>query len=114
MSPERWKRVQELAATALELQSAELLPYLEAQAGSDEQLVEDVLNLVRNTSDPDLTILKTGACAIGLDRVFASGPALQPDLVLCDRFAVTEFIDAGGMGEVYAAWDRELGCAVAL
>jgi Tol biopolymer transport system component/tRNA A-37 threonylcarbamoyl transferase component Bud32 len=114
MSPQRWKKVQELAAGALELEASEVSIYLHSQSGADESLVEDVLSLLRNSSSEDLSILKTGACALGFDRLFAPGPALAAGQVLCERFVVTQFIDAGGMGEVYSAWDRELGCAVAL
>ncbi len=41
-------------------------------------------------------------------------PALRPGQVLAERFEVHERIGVGGMGEVYAAFDRTLGKEVAL
>jgi formylglycine-generating enzyme required for sulfatase activity len=49
---------------------------------------------------------------LGLDGSFE--PAFGPGMVLVARYEVREFLGAGSMGEVYAAWDRKLGREVAL
>jgi formylglycine-generating enzyme required for sulfatase activity len=49
---------------------------------------------------------------LGLDESLE--PELRTGLVLVARYEVREFLGAGSMGEVYAAWDRKLGREVAL
>src|SRR5262245_55729680 len=76
---------------------------------------------VANDSDPTATATGThasapetqasserGAAGAGDDHTFAEG-----DLIAA-RYRVRRFIAAGGMGEVYAALDRELGMPIAV
>jgi len=39
---------------------------------------------------------------------------LEPGTVVAERFRIVRRLGSGGMGEVYEAWNQELGAAVAL
>jgi hypothetical protein len=55
------------------------------------------------------SFMNNPALAPGAECGAAPQRALQPGQVLNGRFAIEWCVDAGGMGEVYAASDRELG-----
>ena len=102
MTPERWQRVKELLAPALELDPAERAGYLDQACGNDPMLRTDVDRLLaaEQRAGPgflsDAVILKELTLELPQDSHAWVGRRLGP-------YQIVEEIGAGGMGEVYRA-----------
>jgi serine/threonine protein kinase len=95
VEPDRWKQVEDLYNAALTVESAKREEFLE-QASPDASIREEVLSLLRVTSDGE-TFLRQAAAALL--------PPEMPDLT-GQRFGdydLTSFIGRGSMGYVYRA-----------
>lgn len=114
MTAERWAEVKSIVAEALERPAPQRMEWLGTLAISDAAVAAEVRRLVLMAST-ETSILKsepstvTVTYAVGTTLlVYASGD------VLADRFEIQGFLGKGGMGEVYAALDRDVGELVAL
>lgn len=115
MNAERWKRFKEVCAAALELPADERDFFLTESCSGDYELLSQV-RLAVNASqksgfldDPDSffsSLLPSGTETPA--HVFATGS------IVARRFKVVRHIARGGMGEVYEAFDSQLGERVAL
>ncbi len=112
MDAERWQRVQQLFASALELEAGRRAAYLEEKCAEDSELRHEVLSLLEKAEvggDPVGEAVDRAATGV----LETAPPALEPGRRL-GRYTVVERLGAGGMGEVYVAEDRELQRRVAL
>jgi serine/threonine protein kinase/Tfp pilus assembly protein PilF len=109
MFTERWREIESLYHSACELKPEQRRAYLETACAGDEALRREVESLLAHddlaaafleTHDPDAT----GTTPVA--RIPA-GEQIGPYLVL-------EFLRAGGMGEVYKAFDIRLERTVAI
>lgn len=119
---ESWRRMWELFHRAVEAGPSERDALLEEACAGDQELRQEVARLLAShqTSaglldrpllfEPDLQ--GEGSAAGSEPKESALG--LQPGQVLAERFEIVRRIGLGGMGEVYAASDRELETTVAL
>jgi len=102
MDPERWQRVKQVLATALELDPTERQAYLNQTYAKDASLRDDVEPLVaasQNLGDEFLAasdLASVAASVLPIDETFWVGRRVGP-------YKVVEQIGAGGMGEVYRA-----------
>lgn len=104
MTPERWQKVKEILAAALELQPAHREGYLERACSNDLSLRQEVDSLLRANAQMRSTFLDVSV----LERVsLAQGCQLGPYIIVSP-------IGAGGMGEVYRAHDPRLSRDVAI
>ncbi len=102
MDPERWQRVKQVLATALELDPTERQVYLDQSYAEDASLRADLEPLVaqeRRLSDrfldgSDLAV--AAATLLPADEAYWVGRRVGP-------YKVVEQVGAGGMGEVYRA-----------
>ena len=111
MDEEQRARVDSLLEEALSRTDLERDAFLAEVLGEDQEVGREVSSLLRchEQAGPFLETPIRGFSGVGTDvSVFARGE------VVSDRFRIVELRDRGGMGEVYEAFDLELGERVAL
>ncbi len=103
MSPERWAQIREIFDEVLSLEPAERDPYVRRVCGEDAELRDEVMRLIADAAEQSTEV--------------AAPPQprrLGPGGTLSGRYRIERVIGRGGMGEVYAAVDSELGDRVAI
>jgi serine/threonine protein kinase/tetratricopeptide (TPR) repeat protein len=115
ISPETWQRVSSIFADLLEMEQPEREHHLREAAAGSERVEREVRRLLfehgragRFLETPALRDTGTGSEADEPAWVFALGD------VLSGRFHVVKLLGAGGMGEVYEAFDSQLRQDVAV
>ena len=115
LTPERWRQLKSLFERAQELEHAERLRFVREACGGDAVLENGLRSLLEH--DLAATSLLSGP-VISQQRIAeyisAGTRTFQNGEVIAGRFTIERFIAEGGMGEVYAAHDLDLGERVAL
>lgn len=106
MSAERWQRLRDAYDAASSAAPVDRQRLLEDLHASDPALARELRALLEADAAPD-HFLDTPIARL-------APPEFEPGAVLCDRFAIREQIGRGGMGEVWAAFDRHLNEEVAI
>jgi serine/threonine protein kinase/tetratricopeptide (TPR) repeat protein len=109
--PEQWKLAKALFERLLETEDAEAMLDGEPDAGVAALARRLLKNDQRATADGFLAEPNTLVRRL---RTFEDVPCFQPGQVLAGRFTVESALGAGGMGEVYLAYDARLEERVAL
>ena len=107
--PERWLRVVEIYESVIDLEGVEREARLVAACVGDSELRRDVESLI--AQDGRQSPLDSPAWIP--DNLLVPAPSLEPGASV-GPYVVKGVLGAGGMGEVYRAWDRKLGRSVAL
>lgn len=116
MSPERWEQVKKVFDAALSVPVWERDSAVKGLCEGDAQLAAEVCKLLA-ADERAGNFLQSPAVAVikplpGEDeispRIFRRGD------IVSNRFQILRFLNKGGMGEVYEAWDSELHDRVAL
>jgi len=116
MTAERWQRIKEITADALERPPAGRPAFVAGACAGDAEIAREVLRLLHESESTETEFLSTlpinvkGLLAQQVQRV----PCFSPGQVVAGRFRIVSFLNRGGMGEVYSAFDLELQEAVAL
>jgi Tfp pilus assembly protein PilF/tRNA A-37 threonylcarbamoyl transferase component Bud32 len=138
MTPERWKRIQELVQSAIERPAAERAAFLASACGDDAALKDEVGRLLLASGQTEGGMSSPAAALLagaGGDRTPATGTLGPRDAtpgspsgravgaatttfaageVVGERYRILRFIAQGGMGEVYEAEDLALHGRLAL
>ncbi len=103
MTPERWEKIKDVLANALELAPPERTGYLDKSCAGDDLLRHDVEALLQREQ-------KAGADFLSQTSLAATVAALLPEEKnpwigrRVGAYQIVEQIGAGGMGEVYRAY----------
>src|SRR5271154_900809 len=108
MSTEEWEKIKLLFDSALRLPIEKREDFLETACPESPDLRETVRSLLRNHEDRPSSFLEETVPAPPRPRVFADGQ------LVAGRFRIVRFINRGGMGEVYEAYDERLHEKLAL
>lgn len=116
MEPTRWKQIDALVDAALELPAEERAAFVLSQADGDAELHKQVTDLLNAHRESDSFLqdsaMKMVARAIAGDEPAPEHPSLLDTTIA--KYRIERLIGAGGMGEVYLAFDQKLKRKVAL
>jgi len=112
MTPDRWKRIEDLLHSALEHKPAERAAFLDESCAGDESLRKELESLLESNEQIS-SFLKSPAVEDAAELLAET----RTDSILGQRIGSYQTISqlgAGGMGEVYLAEDTRLGRKVAV
>ena len=112
----QWQRVKETTADALELEAAHRAGFVAAACGDDPRVQREVLRLVSEAakSSDDFLSDPPARLRLLLKQQELTTPFFSAGQVVAERFEILQFLNRGGMGEVYSAMDLALQEKVAL
>src|SRR6185312_6852362 len=110
MTPDRWRRINQLFHATLEQDPAGVEAFLARECAGDPELYSEVQRMREANSRSGLLDRAPWPPGQLLSApVFAEGQTLS-----AGRYRIVQFVSRGGMGEVYEAEDLELHARVAL
>ena len=115
MTPERWKKIEQLCNAALEREASQRGAFLLQACGGDNELRREVESLLTQEKPADRFLESSDADAAV--KQFAKGRREVAEKLVGKRlgsYQIISLVGAGGMGEVYRARDTRLDRTVAI
>ncbi|HCA57684.1 MAG TPA: hypothetical protein DEP46_06810, partial [Blastocatellia bacterium] len=116
MDRERWKEIDAILDAALEMPAAERERFITERTASDPELEKAVLDLLRAAAKADRFMGRPAISLAAESLANAETERTQFGLAnaLIANYRIERMIGAGGMGDVYLAFDEKLKRNVAL
>jgi tetratricopeptide (TPR) repeat protein len=111
MPSQHWNRLKSLFAEASELPAGERAALLDAKCGPE---LRAELEILLANHDRECGAIERLQPPAGIVARATSPGVFVPGETVAGRYRIESFLGEGGMGEVYAAFDQELGERVAL
>jgi serine/threonine protein kinase/WD40 repeat protein len=116
MDPNRWKIIDELIDEALELPEEARAEFVFSRTQGDPKLRDEVLGLLKAQKEGDTFLLRSAMNIAA--KAIADEPTEESTFAYAGKkianYRIERLIGAGGMGEVYLAFDEKLKRKVAL
>lgn len=110
-----WERIKDVFASALEKPAADRDVFIDAACGGDLSLATAVRRLLSaDRGAGDFLERRPLSQQPSLLPHSEPNPLLESGALIGDRFEIVRLLGEGGMGQVYEAFDRELGENVAV
>jgi eukaryotic-like serine/threonine-protein kinase len=113
-APEKWQRLREIHAQAMDVPPEQRFALALRLCEGDSELESQLRSLLSAHDEVGSFLCEPAIAALDIMTCSQATPELKPGIVLAKRFKVQRFLNRGGMGEVYEAWDSELCEMVAL
>src|ERR1017187_5967430 len=108
------EQIRSIAARALEIDPTQRQGFIVSACCDDPEAVRAVLEWIRLSQNAE-TASSTATVELGADyRRSAGKHGFSPGDIIDNRLKIIEYVNEGGMGEVYAALDLNLGETLAL
>src|SRR5438477_12483710 len=107
LTSERAERVAELVETALDLEIAERINFLDRACGDDQELRSEVESLLKFQSSAQ-NFIEEPAYHVAAETLAAEAGALRAGEDI-GGYKIRSLLGEGGMGEVYLADDVQFG-----
>ena len=114
ITPERWDKIKKIFDSLIGMPEHVRPAALRRQCAGDSLLEEEIRQLLATYERTAISVELAAAAALSYVSSREPAPVLRDGDFIAGRFGIIRFINSGGMGEVYEAWDSELQDLVAL
>jgi eukaryotic-like serine/threonine-protein kinase len=114
VKPEEWEIAKSLFETALNVPKGERARVIHAMANGNLSIELKVNELLAADELTNHFLSAPANALLSRQNFEVMQSSLSPGDVLSSRFRIVRFVDRGGMGEVFEAWDSELRETVAI
>jgi len=114
LTKDRWEKMQKIFEEALTVPETERRALVHDRCEGDPELEMEVIRLLGANETTNSFLEAPAMNLLGYLGGRGEAYSFTPGSLIANRFEILRFLDRGGMGEVYEAWDLELKERVAL